>query len=148
MKYLEDLALGADFACGSFLLSRAVIIDFASRFDPQPFHLDEAAAQASFFEGLCASGLHSQGAAIGLMVRAIANVAVVAGYSLHEARFYVPVRPGIRYGVMARWTEISAAPRAPARGRAKLTGEAMLADGQVAMRFGVTYVVQRRPEAT
>ena len=148
MLYLDDLPLGIDFPCGSFALSRAEIIDFASKYDPQPFHLDDAAAKTSYFEGLCASGLHSQAAAIGLTVRAIQHVAVVAGYALHEARFFVPVRPDIRYGVVARWTEISPAPRVPSRGRAQLTGEAVLDGGQVALRFGVTYVVQRRPEMT
>ena len=78
------------------------------------------------------------------MVRAIADVAVVAGYALHEARFYEPVRPDTRYEVVARWTEASPSPRDAGRGRAVMTGEA-LRDGVVVMRFGVTYVVQRRP---
>ena len=144
MRFLEDLALGVDFPCGGFTLSRAEIVAFAEKYDPQPFHLDEAAAQASYFQGLCASGLHSQGAAIGLMVRAIADVAVVAGYALHETRFFRPVRPDTRYEVVARWTDAAASPRDPTRGRAMVTGDAML-DGVVVMRFGVTYVVHRRP---
>ena len=144
MRYLDDLALGIDFPCGGFTLSREEIIAFAEKYDPQPFHLDEAAARQSYFQGLCASGLHTQGAAIGLMVRAIADVAVVAGYALHEARFYEPVRPDTRYEVVARWTEASPSPRDAGRGRAVMTGVA-LRDGVVVMRFGVTYVVQRRP---
>ena len=144
MRFLDDLPLGVDFPCGSFTLSRAEIVAFAEKYDPQPFHLDEAAAQASYFQGLCASGLHSQGAAIGLMVRAISDVAVVAGYALHEARFFQPVRPDLRYEVVARWTEVAPSPRDPTRGRAMVTGEALL-DGVVVMRFGVTYVVHRRP---
>ena len=142
MLFLDDLPLGVDFPCGSFTLSRAEIIDFASKFDPQPFHLDEDAAKASYFEGLCASGLHSQGAAIGLMVRAIQHVAVVAGYALNETRFFVPVRPDTRYDVVARWAEAAPSPRDPKRGRAMITGEALLG-GAIAMRFGVTYVVRR-----
>ena len=141
MLYLDDLPLGVDFPCGSFTLSRTEIIDFASKFDPQPFHLDEDAARASYFEGLCASGLHSQGAAIGLMVRAIQHVAVVAGYALNETRFFLPVRPDTQYDVVARWTEATPSPRDPTRGRAKITGEALV-NGTVAMRFGVTYVVR------
>ena len=143
MRCRDDLALGVDFPCGSFTLSRAEIIAFAAQFDPQPFHLDEAAAQHSYFRGLSASGLHSQGAAIGLMVRAIADVAVVAGYALHEARFFEPVRPNTRYDVVARWTEVSPSPRDASRGRAIVTGEARR-DGVVVLRFGVTYVVQRQ----
>ena len=87
MLFLEDLPLDQPFPCGLFRLTRAEIIAFAQAFDPQPFHLDDAAAERSYFGRLCASGLHTQGMAIGLMVRAIADVAVVAGYALHEARF-------------------------------------------------------------
>lgn len=143
MLYLDDLPLGVDFPCGSFRLSRAEIIDFASRFDPQPFHLDEAAAQRSYFGGLCASGLHTQGAALGLMVRAIRNVAVVAGYALHEARFLEPVRPDVDYDVTARWTEVTPSPANVARGRASISVDVFRAGNAVA-RLGVTYVMHRR----
>jgi acyl dehydratase len=145
-RYLEDLRLGADIACGSFRFSRAEIIDFAQRFDPQPFHLDEAAAQASYFQGLCASGVHSQAAAIGLMVRALTDVAVVAGGSLDQARFHIPVRPDRRYDVVARWIETRPSARNPTRGVAIIRGSAHDEDGVLAMEFGVTYVVARRGE--
>ncbi|MBC7635545.1 MAG: hypothetical protein H7251_08075 [Acetobacteraceae bacterium] len=75
------------------------------------------------------------------MVRAIQHVAVVAGYALNETRFFVPVRPDTHYDVVARWTAATPSPRDPTRGRAKITGEALV-DGTVAIRFGVTYVVR------
>jgi acyl dehydratase len=143
MLKLEDLVIGEEIVCGSFCLSRAEIVAFAEKFDPQPFHLDEAAAQKSYFGGLCASGLHSQAAAIGLMVRAIGDVAVVAGGALEQARFHVPVRPDQTYDVVARWTEARPS-RNPARGVACIRGEALDAGATVVMRFGVTYVVSRR----
>ena len=145
MKYLEDLPLGVELPCGGFTLTRAEIVDFARRFDPQPFHLDDAAAAASHFGAICASGVHTQAASIGLMVRAIADVAVVAGGSLDQARFLVPVRPDLRYTVTARWTETRPT-RTPARGIAVIRGTAL--HGAVAvMEFGVTYLVARRPRS-
>ncbi len=146
MTYLEDLAIGTELPCGSFSLTRTEIIEFAGRFDPQPFHLDDAAAERSYFRGLCASGVHTQAAAIGLMVRAIADVAVVAGGSLDQARFYIPVRPDLHYEVVARWTEIRPSARNPDRGIAVIRG-ATLHEGAPVMDFGVTYVVARRPAA-
>ncbi len=145
MHYLEDLPLGTVIDCGSFRLSRAEIIAFAGRYDPQPFHLDEAAAQASYFRGLCASGVQSQAMAIGLMVRALHGVAFVAGYSLHEARFFAPVRPDVAYRVRANWADATPSPRGASRGRASITGEARDGEGALVMTFGVTYVVARRP---
>src|SRR5712664_3144501 len=99
--YLEDLPIGQEIACGSFTLDDAEIIDFARRFDPQPWHLDHALARETYFQGLCASGLHSQAAAVGLVVRAIRDVKIVAGGALSEARFLAPVRPGRPYTVTA-----------------------------------------------
>jgi len=144
MQYLHDLALGAWFPCGSFRLTDAEIIAFAAQYDPQPFHLDHEAAARSYFGRLCASGLHTQGMAIGLMVPRIADVAVVAGYKLHEARFLVPTWPDTTYDVRARWTAISPSPANPTRGRAVLEIEVAQAGTQVA-QLGVTYVVQARP---
>ena len=143
MRYLEDLALGTWFPCGSFRLTDAEIIAFAEKYDPQPFHLDHEAAAQSYFGRLCASGLHTQGMAIGLMVPRIADVAVVAGYKLHEARFLVPTWPDTEYTVRARWTAISPSPANPARGRAVLEIEVAQGETPVA-RLGVTYVLQTR----
>lgn len=143
MRTLEDLALGEVFECGRFSLSAAEIVAFAERYDPQPFHLDEAAARRSYFGALCASGLHTQGMAIALMVRSIADVALVAGYSLHEARFITPVWPDTIYDVAARWTATSPSPRDATRGRAMIAVEVAHQGTAVAL-LGVTYVVTRR----
>ena len=145
-RYLEDLPLGQPFDCGSFTLTHAEIIAFARQFDPQPWHLDEALAQASAFGTLVASGVHTQAAAIGLLVRRIADVAVLFGGSLHEARFAVPVRPGVRHDVSAQWTEARPSASNPARGIARVEALARAEDGRTAMTFGVTYIVARRPE--
>lgn len=140
---LDNLLLGHEFACGAFTLTEAEIIDFASVYDPQPWHLDDAVARLTYFRGLCASGLHSQGAAIGLMVRAISDVAIVAGGSLHEARFFVPVRPNQPYAVYATWTAARASASNPARGVASITIVARDAAGAAVMECGVTYIVGR-----
>jgi acyl dehydratase len=58
-NYFEDLATGTTAELGAHTFTREEIVDFARRFDPQPFHLDEAAAQESLFGALCASGWHT-----------------------------------------------------------------------------------------
>ena len=143
--YLEDLPIGEDLQCGGFSLSRDEIIAFAARFDPQPWHLDDALAEASAFGTLVASGVHTQATAIGLMVRRIADVAVLFGGSLHESRFAVPVRPDVPHGVVARWTDARASASNHARGIARIEGRATDPAGREAMTFGVTYIVARRP---
>jgi len=66
--YLEDLTVGRRFTSGTYRMEEDRIKAFAREFDPQPFHLDEAAAQASIFNGLAASGWHTAAVAMRLLV--------------------------------------------------------------------------------
>src|SRR5882724_7800294 len=66
--YLDDLHVGQRFTSGTFLMEETRIKEFAAEFDPQPFHLDEAAAEASVFKGLAASGWHTAAVAMRLLV--------------------------------------------------------------------------------
>jgi acyl dehydratase len=59
MKYFEEISVGESIDLGSHTFTAEAIKSFATRFDPQPFHLDEAAAARSHFGGLCASGWHT-----------------------------------------------------------------------------------------
>jgi acyl dehydratase len=56
MRYFEDFAEGQVYELGEASLSEAEIVEFARKYDPQPFHVDQAAAQQSMFGGLIASG--------------------------------------------------------------------------------------------
>ena len=66
--YLEDLRVGQSFTSGTYVMESARIKEFAAEFDPQPFHLDEAAAGGSVFKGLAASGWHTAAVAMRLLV--------------------------------------------------------------------------------
>jgi acyl dehydratase len=68
MLYLEDLQVGGRFTSGTYVVEGAQIKAFAAEFDPQPFHLDEGAAQDSIFKGLAASGCHTAAIAMRLLV--------------------------------------------------------------------------------
>ncbi|MGH6815833.1 MAG: MaoC family dehydratase [Hyphomicrobiaceae bacterium] len=57
--YFEDLVVGDVVDIGAHTFARAEIVDFARRYDPQPFHLDDEAARRSLFGALCASGWHT-----------------------------------------------------------------------------------------
>jgi len=66
--YLDDLQVGQRFNSGTYLIDETQINAFAAAFDPQPFHLDESAAQGSIFKGLAASGWHTAAVATRLLV--------------------------------------------------------------------------------
>lgn len=69
IRSFDDLRIGQSFDLGGFTLTREEVVDFARRFDPQPFHLDEEAGRASIFGRLVASGLHTFSAAVGHLIR-------------------------------------------------------------------------------
>jgi acyl dehydratase len=69
LRSADDLTPGMSFDLGGFVLPRAEVLEFARRFDPQPFHLDEEAARNSVFGRLVASGLHTYSATVGHLIR-------------------------------------------------------------------------------
>jgi acyl dehydratase len=142
--YLEDLELGAEIDCGAFTLTREEIIGFAERYDPQPFHLDDAAAAASYFGALCASGIHTQAVALGLAIRAVEGVAVVAGGALERASFHRPVYAGEAHRVTARWVQARPSSGNPARGVAVIAVDVHDSQGRPVMRGGITYILARK----
>jgi len=91
----EDLEVGRDYPLGSYAVTREEIIAFAADFDPQPFHLDEAAAADSMFGGLAASGWHTAAMAMRLMYDGvIAGSTAAGGLGVDRLDWRRPVRPG------------------------------------------------------
>lgn len=95
VRYFEDFAAGQVFDLGSHEFTRDEIVDFAQRWDPQPFHLDEDAAAACAFGGLVASGWHTACVFMRLYVDALLlDAASMGSPGLQELRWLLPVRPG------------------------------------------------------
>jgi acyl dehydratase len=94
MLYFHNFDIGASFAAGPVEVTAAEIKAFASRFDPQPFHTDEKAAQDSFFQGLAASGWHTAALTMRLMVQALPVSGGLIGAGVDEIRWPRATRPG------------------------------------------------------
>jgi len=91
----EDMEVGSVMECGEHTFTRDEIVEFAERFDPQPFHVDDAAAAASPFGGLIASGWHTCSVLMGLLVRnALAGSTSMGSPGIDEIRWLKPVRVG------------------------------------------------------
>lgn len=91
--YLEDLNVGDVFESPPHALDAAQIVAFAAQFDPQPFHLDAAAAENSFFQGLAASGWHTVALTMRLVVQSVPLARGVIGAGA-ELSWSQPTRPG------------------------------------------------------
>src|SRR3954471_17232208 len=93
-RYLEDFQIGQKFTSDTYVMEAARIKEFAAEFDPQPFHLDESAAQASLFKGLSASGWHTASVAMRLLVTSVPRIANgIVGFG-GEIAWPRPTRPG------------------------------------------------------
>lgn len=97
-RHYEDFDVGDTFSFGEYTVTEDEIIEVATMFDPQPFHVDPEAAAESIFGGLVASGIHSLGISTRLSVTEFfqgdPGVANLGGLGMDEVRFHAPVRPG------------------------------------------------------
>jgi acyl dehydratase len=91
----DELSPGQVFELGGFVLTREEVLDFARKFDPQPFHLDDAAAQDSIFGQLVASGLHTHSAAVGHLIRSGVFARINLGGGGVELTWPAPLPPDV-----------------------------------------------------
>lgn len=95
LLHFEDFQEGQEFQLGTYTVAEEEILEFARKYDPQPFHVDAEAASKSMFGGLIASGWHTSSIAMRLYVDAILNKAASLGSpGVDELRWKRPVRPG------------------------------------------------------
>lgn len=146
MRYFEDFTVGQVFDLGSREITRDEIVDFARRWDPQPFHVDEAAAAESAFGGLVASGWHTACAFMRMYVDAVLlGSASMGSPGLEELRWLVPVRPGDVLRGTAYVTETNPSSRRPDRGTVFMRWELHNQRNEVVARLSGRGFFGRRP---
>lgn len=96
IAYYEDLDVGAKSAFGHYAVTREEVMDFAGKYDPQPFHLDDAAAAKTHFGKLSASGWHTCAMTMSMLVKEWSEhrVASLGSPGIDELRWLRPVYPG------------------------------------------------------
>lgn len=95
MRYYEDIEIGTVEEYGEYEVTKAEIKEFARKYDPQPFHLDEEAAKDSIFGELVASGWHTAAIMMRLSVEGNDEESAFLGsFGIDELRWEAPVRPG------------------------------------------------------
>ena len=145
--YLDDLAVGDQFKSGEHAMDEAQITRFAAQFDPQPFHLDDAAARDTLFGGLAASGWHTAAVTMRLQVTSglpIAGGIIGAGGELTWPR---PTRPTDVLHVVSDVVQITPSKSKPDRGMVTVRSETRNQHGDVLQLTTVRIVVPRKPAA-
>jgi acyl dehydratase len=142
--WFEDFVVGRRFLSAGHTITEAEILDFARRFDPQPFHVDPEAARASPYGGLIASGIQT----IALTFRLFLDTSALASTSLgspglDEVRWRLPVRPGDTLRVAAEVTGARRSASKPDRGVVTIRYEARNQHGETVLSMIGHQLVRR-----
>ena len=144
-RYLEDFAVGQTFSSERLRIDAEQIKTFAAAFDPQPFHLDEAAARDTIFRGLAASGWHTAAITMRLLVESDLRLAGgIVGAGFDECRWPRPVRPGDELRVESEVLEVRPSKSHPDQGLLKVRTTTLNQHGEAVQVLIGNLVVRRR----
>ena len=142
--YLEDLHVGQRFTSGLYQMEEERMKMFAAEFDPQPFHLDEAAAQRSIFRGLAASGWHTAAATMRLMVGSLPFANGMIGLG-GEIAWPKPTRPGDTLRLESEIIEIVRSRSKPNQGVVVVRSTTLNQNGDHVQAFTAKILAFKRP---
>jgi len=148
MRTFEDFKVGDIAEFGPLAVTAADIKSFAMRFDPQPMHLDEAAAQNTLVGGLLASGLHIVCMHMRLFAdRVLRNSASMGSPGVEEVRYLAPVRAGDRLTLRVEVLGTRPSRSRPEMGLVNFRSHMINAAGKPVMEMTATLMFERHAEA-
>ena len=146
MKYLEDFAVGQVMEFPPRTVSEDEIVAFARDYDPQPFHLDKEAARQSLFGGLCASGWHTAGIMMRMLVdHMIGKYASMGSPGVDQLRWVKPVFPGDTLQLSGEVLEVRPSQSKPDRGVITSRYEMKNQKGETVLTMQAKGMYARRP---
>jgi acyl dehydratase len=149
VRYLEDYAVGQIFNTGRLRVDKEQIIAYAKQFDPQPYHLDEDAARKSPFQGLAASGWHTAGLTMRLLVDGeLKTAGGILGVGFDNLSWPRPVRPGDELHAKSEILEVRPSKSKPDRGMIRVQTTTFNQNDETVMIFIGNLLVPRRPANT
>ena len=147
-RFLEDFAVGQTYGSGRLSVDEARVKSFAAEFDPQPFHLDDAAARSTIFRGLAASGWHTAAMTMRLLVESeLKPAGGIVGAGFDEFRWPRPVRPGDELRLEIEVMEVRPSKSRPDQGLIKVKTTTVNQNGEPVQVSVGNLVVPRRPKA-
>jgi len=143
--FLEDFAVGQVFATGKLQVDTEQIKSFAKQFDPQPYHLDEDAAEKSPFRGLAASGWHTAALTMRLLVDGDFKPAGgILGVGFDALSWPKPVRPGDELHAKSEILEVRPSKSKPNRGTIRVRTTTYNQNDEAVQEFTGNLLVPRR----
>lgn len=148
MQYLEDIKVGDKSSYGNYKVTREEVLEFASKYDPQPFHLDDEAAAKTHFGRISASGWHTAAMTMAMLVENLKKhrQAGLGSPGLDELRWLKPVYPGDTLRVESEITEVRPSRSRPEMGSIHSTITVFNQDDVPVMRMKSIGLVATRPK--
>jgi acyl dehydratase len=148
MRYFEDLEVGAETDFGSYDVTREEVLEFARKYDPQPFHLSDEAAAKTHFGRLAASGWHTAAMTMAVIARKVVGEeqAGLGSPGIDELRWLKPVYPGDTLHVRGRIIDKTPSRSRPDMGSFRTQTTVTNQDDVPVMRFTSIVLMRRRPE--
>ncbi len=149
MIYFEDLEIGAETDFGSYEVTREEVLEFARKYDPQPFHLSDEAAAKTHFGRLAASGWHTCAMTMAVIARHVVDEeqAGLGSPGIDELRWRRPVFPGDTLHVRGRIVDKTPSRSKPEIGSFRSDMTVTNQDDQPVMTFTSIVLIRRRPAA-
>ncbi len=145
-RYFEDFAVGDIEEFGRFIPSQEQIIEFASEFDPQPFHIDPDAAKEHFFGGIIASGWHTGSMLMRMIVdHQVGNSSSMGSPGMDELRWISPVRPNEELTAKSEVLSVTAHKYKDDRGFVKFRHTVLTTDAEIKMTMVSSILFGRKP---
>ena len=143
--YWEDFSVGRVFEHGPRRVTREEIVSFAAEFDPQPMHLDEAAARGTMLGGLSASGWHACCILMRMLADAfVLNSASMGAPGVDEVRWLIPIRPDDQLRFRATVLETRVSKSRPEMGFVRFLFELSNQAGERAVTLTNSLMISRR----
>jgi len=147
-RWFEDIEEGQVSEFGDYLMTQEEIVEFASKYDPQPFHIDPEAAKTSFYGGIIASGWHTMAALMRMLVdNSISRESALGSPGVDELRWLKPVRPGDRLRAKVTVVKTVRSRSKPDRGTVHNFTEVFNQKGEVVMTLKGMGMFRCRPVA-
>jgi acyl dehydratase len=148
MRYFEELEVGSETDFGSYEVTREEVIEFAGKYDPQPFHLSDEAAAKTHFGRIAASGWHTAAMTMAVIARHVVadQQAGLGSPGIDELRWLKPVYPGDTLHVRGRILEKTPSRSRPDMGSFRTETVVTNQDGVAVMRYTSIALMRRRPE--
>jgi len=145
--YFEDLEVGQETYFGSYEVTREEVIDFARKYDPQPFHLSDQAAAKTHFGRLAASGWHTCAMTMAVIARHVVDTeqAGLGSPGIDELRWLKPVYPGDTIHVRSTIVEVRPSRSKPEIGSFRSATTVSNQDGMAVLTFTSIVLMRRRP---